>query len=474
MQEQRTNYLLFPEINHWWTSGSVRPEFIEKIERTLFPELVKALNERQILLIEGPRRVGKTSLIYQLIHFLIKNQTPAKHIFYLTLDDPLLEKASLFEDIIEYTEKYLLGKPLSELRSPIYLFLDEITKFPDWELYLKRYYDLKYPLKFITSSSSAAFLQKKVKESLVGRVMTFPVTPFTFGEVLKLHSSPPEIIDVYADLRGIWLSTFASGDWNRLYKKLTEMNKEINLHQKKISTSLHNYLLQGGFPEYLQMKDERSRRQYFWENIAERVIFYDIPEIFKVNDLTLLQKLLLNAIENSGRQLNFHDLANSFQAPRQKISNYLHYLKASHLVYLLEKYAKTATSRMRAYKKIYTEDPGLFVNIQRLDVEKIESHGLWGILAELAVFLHLKNYSERSRLYYYRERNKEVDFVLESPQQLLPIEVKYRREINRKKGLSGVLTFRTQFKTKHALVVSRNLLHLDDNILFVPLYLFLS
>lgn len=477
MQNTRKNYRLFTEINHWWATGQVRSEFIEKVERTIFPELVKALAERQIILIEGARRVGKTSLLYQLIQFLLKHNTPAKHVFYLSLDDPLIERDSLFDDIIDFTEQYLFGQTISEVHTPIYLFLDEITKFPNWELYLKRYYDLKYPFKFITSSSSAAFLHKRVKESLVGRVITFQITPFTFSEVLKINAAPQEILESYSHLREIWKKTLTSQSLIPLYKNLFEIEKSFILHQREIVTKLQNYLYHGGFPEYLQIKDVHIRNRYFWENVAERVVYHDIPEIFKVEDRTLLQKLLLSGIEYSGQQLNFNDLANSFQAPRQKISNYFSYLQASNLLYLLEKYARTASSRMRAYKKVYSADPGLFVNLQRLSIEQIESRGLIGILAELSVFLHLKNYTETSRIYYHRERDKEVDFVIESPNQLLPIEVKYRKDINtrnRKKELPGFLDFQKRFQTKNALVISRNQLELQDNILYVPLHLFLS
>ena len=131
---------------------------------------------------------------------------------------------------------------------------------------------------------------------------------------------------------------------------------------------------------------------------------------------------------------------------------------------------------MCAFKKVYTADPGLFVNIQRLDVTKIETYGLWGILAELSVFLHLKNYTN-GRIYYYRERDKEVDFVIDSTPLLIPIEVKYLTETIfkwGKRGIPGIFYFMDRFQTKRTLVISRDHLQLDDQIMFVPLRLFLS
>ena len=477
MQNSNKNYRVFAEVNHWWAVGSLRPEFLEKIERTVFPNLLQTIHERQIVLLEGPRRVGKTSLIYQLIHHLLTHHVPAKRLFYLSVDDPLLERATLFEDIISFIEQYLIGKALSETNEPFFLFLDEITKFKDWELYLKRYYDLKYPFKIIASSSSAAFLQKKTRESLVGRVMTLAVTPLTFSEVMRMHVTPPEVVRCYSRLNQIWKESLFSESWAGAYQDLVETEKSLLFHRKEIEARLHAYLLHGGFPEYLQIKDERNRHKYFWENVADRVIFYDLPQLFNVGDRTLLRNLLLNCVENSGRMLNINDLANSYKAPRQTISNYLQYLQASQLTFLLEKYAKTAASRMRAYKKVCVADPGLFVSRQRLSLEKIELQGAWGILAELVVFLHLEHYAETSQVYYHRERDKEVDFVLEPPSPPLPIEVKYRRRTGQKLGakeLPGLADFHKRFQSRRALVISRDLLELRGDTLFVPLHLFVS
>jgi predicted AAA+ superfamily ATPase len=146
------------------------------------------------------------------------------------------------------------------------------------------------------------------------------------------------------------------------------------------------YLLNGGFPEFLQLKGERAIKQYFPETIIERVVFHDIPETFNAADRGLLQNLFLYSIFHSGRVININEIAGSFRATRQTVSDYLHYLQASMLVRLLEKYAKTEASRLRAFRKLYTVDTGLYVYLQSLSPAQIEARGILGLLAEIASF----------------------------------------------------------------------------------------
>lgn len=463
-------FAVLQEINHWWQSGRVRDNLLEKVERDIFAEVADALDERQILLLEGPRRIGKTSLMYQLINRILSMKVDPRRIIYLSLDDPLIEKENLFGNLINLIENALLGEPLLKSKEAIYLFLDEVTRLEGWELYLKRYYDQKYPLKFIVSSSSVAFLRKKVKESLVGRIITFPLSSFSFFEVLKLQGGNEDLREIYTGKKNIWQRFIKGGSLQSVHKQLRKFEREVSFFKKDVDLKVKRYLLEGGFPEYLQLRNPRAKEHYFWENVVERTIFYDIPEIFRVEDRTLLQKLLIHSIFHSGSIINIVDLANSYDSPRQTISTYLNYLQASLLLQLLEKYARTAASRLRAFKKVYPMDTGLVVNLRRLDLQKLELQGLWGQLAEIAVFDSLRHNFPTSRFYYFRQRDKEVDFVLDLPERLLPVEVKYRGNVLDIRGLEH---FREKFKVKEGIVVTKDDLGFKNNILYIPLRLIL-
>jgi len=458
------------ETNHWWTKNALRSELLEKVERRIIPQVFNAMPERQALLFQGPRRVGKSALMFQLINRLIQDGIDPKLIVYASADDPFLEKETLFSDIIDTLEDLLLGKPILESSDTIYLFLDEIARIENWELFIKRYFDQKFPIKFILASSSAAFLRKRVQESLAGRIIEFNVTPFSFSEYADLMDK--DFIRGQRELlEPVWQNFFQTLNVDELESELAEIDRKQQLHQKEFALTLRNYLRDGGFPEFLQLQDELSRERYFWDNVAERTLYYDIPEIFRINDRELLQKLFIYCVCNSGSIVNQVDLANSFSVPRQTISNYLSYLGAGLLIHPLLKYAKTAASRLRAFKKIYAADQGLVVHLQRFSPQQLDEKGFWGQLCEIAVFSQLEHYCPRARIYYYRDRQREVDFVIDIHGRLIPIEVKYQESPSVSKGL---FYFKRQFQTDFEIVITKNHFERRESILFVPLRIFLS
>ncbi len=463
---------ILSEINEWWLTGRVKDSFLEPVARKAMPEILKVMDERQIILLEGPRRVGKTSIMFQMIQNLIENDIAPSRIVYVSLDDPLIDKEKFFQKLTDLIETYLIRTQLRSLRERIYLFLDEVTHLTGWELYLKRYYDQKYPFKFVISSSAASFLVKKGSESLVGRLFRFNITPFSFLEFLQLRSARNEVITRQNETSTLWKGFLDSLDIKALSTGLQKLSKNMALHRKDIESHLHQFLLNGGFPEFLQLKGEKALRQYFPENIIERVIYHDIPETFRAADRGLLQNLLLYSIFHSGSIININEIAASYNATRQTVSDYLYYLQASMLIRLLEKYAKTEASRLRAFRKLYTVDTGLYIHLQRLTPAQIEMKGIYGMLAEIAVFSQLNSYAGSSgKLFYFRERGIEVDFVIETPKGTVPVEVKYRMEM---KDLKGVRYFTERFKSKAAVVITKDRFNFEDKILFVPLRLFLS
>ena len=460
------------EINEWWVTGRVRGSSLEPVPRKITPEIEQVMEESQIILLEGPRRVGKTSILFHLIQGLLDRGVPSKSIIYASLDDPLISKGNFFEELIDLIETHLTGSKLQSQRARIYLFLDEVTHIKEWELYLKRYYDQKYPFKFIVSSSAASFLVKKGRESLVGRLFRFHVTPFSFSEFLRLKSVPEEMRKYTEEVEHFWELFFATGDGKTLFHGIQKVSRKTELRQKEIGIHLHQFLLSGGFPEFLQLKGERAIRQYFPENIVERVVYHDIPEAFHVADRGLLQDLLLYSIFHSGSIININEIAASYGATRQTVSDYLYYLQASMLIRILEKYAKTEASRLRAFRKIYTVDTGLYIHLQRLSPVQIDQRGLAGQLAEIVTFSQLTTYLRASgKLFYFRERDLEVDFITETPGGIIPVEVKFR---GTPKNINGIRYGMERFKAKGAVVVTKDLLKFEDNILFVPLRLFLS
>ncbi len=172
--------------NPWWTTGNVPPSLAPAFKRRDFHHLREGLEQKEITGILGARRVGKTTLMYQLIQDLLKT-VEAPRIMFLKVDDYFYLKVDE-ESIKKIFELYtinILKTPLENLQAPIYIFLDEIQSLPNWGLFLKRWYDLSYKIKFTVSGSSSSTIRQGAIETLAGRIHTQIVCPMKYLEVVR-------------------------------------------------------------------------------------------------------------------------------------------------------------------------------------------------------------------------------------------------------------------------------------------------
>ncbi|MFA5072026.1 MAG: AAA family ATPase, partial [Candidatus Pacearchaeota archaeon] len=157
--------------NPWWRDSKFL--FDEKgwIHRDLYFELEKNMEQPLALSILGLRRVGKSTILKQLINKLFAKGEDSKRVFYYLFDD--LEQINTSENLDALLNMYfeqILQEPLHALSSPVYIFFDEIQYVPDWQTILKRYYDLsEKKIKFIISGSQSVLLEGKNKETMAGR-----------------------------------------------------------------------------------------------------------------------------------------------------------------------------------------------------------------------------------------------------------------------------------------------------------------
>ena len=166
------------EFNEWWFTEKVPEELLETYKRNLFYELKKNLEKRQIISVVGLRRTGKTTIMYQLIDFLLAKMKPV-NILYFSFDEEV-------KDLRDVLNTYREIHNLNFREGKFYVFLDEIQKLDDWQSQVKKYYDLYPRIKFIISGSEGLFLRKGAKETLAGRIYEFTLPTLSFVEFLNM------------------------------------------------------------------------------------------------------------------------------------------------------------------------------------------------------------------------------------------------------------------------------------------------
>ncbi|MHA1265317.1 MAG: ATP-binding protein [Candidatus Helarchaeota archaeon] len=408
------------KYNPWWKTGKVKEGWLKKFKRTLYSTILKYLKDRQILLIEGLRRVGKTTLIFQVIDQLLSESIPPKRILYFSFDEFAFE----LNDVLTTYQQFILHKVFDDIEDRIYIFLDEIQKYKEWETKIKIFYDLYPNLKFIVTGSAALKLRKRSKESLAGRIFEFTLPPFDFPEFLKF--------------RGF---------------DLDKIKANPKLWKRTLLPLFYYYLKCGAFPEIANEENEEKARNYIRNAIIERIIYKDLPEEMGIKDIELLKSLIYLIGRNPGMILNYREIAKNFGRDQRTISNYIEYLTYSRLLKLIFNYRGSPLATMRKMKKIYFTTPNLIFAFN----ENLTK--LWPKLLENFVVV------ECDAQFFFRE-NYEVDVILVK-HDLLPVEVK---SIPGK--LKSLRKFMRKFNRDRALVIDFEEEGTENGIEVIPAWLF--
>jgi predicted AAA+ superfamily ATPase len=170
------------ELNHWWTEKAVKKEFTPPTYRDLYASIKNDLHRRQIQILTGLRRVGKSTIFYQLIDHLIKGEITPLQIVYCNFDEPELQDKRIDELLKEYTRL----TDVDYKKERVYLFLDEAQKAKNWVSDVKLIYDNLRNIKILVSGSASLNILSEAKRSLAGRAVYYELKPLSFREFLRL------------------------------------------------------------------------------------------------------------------------------------------------------------------------------------------------------------------------------------------------------------------------------------------------
>lgn len=428
------------DFNPWWEGKEI---IVPEYKRHIFGDVWKYVRTKQIIAVVGLRRVGKTVLLKQVLKEL-KN-VEKENIFYFLFDDLISQNPEILDDVLDYYLKTIAkdGKK--------YIFLDEIQKVPFWQDILKRYYDTKEDIKFMVSGSSSLEI-KKSKESLAGRIYDFYLPALTFREFLELNGISIEKARLdFMELKKIY---------------------DANVHKKaKLEEMFREYVYRGAFPEIAREKDEDIIRNYIRNSVLEKVLFEDIPAVYDIKRKDVLFSIMEYCSRETSNLLDITNLAGILDANYQTVKSYIFYLRNSFMLDLIYNYSKSTAKQLRKNKKVHVVHPSVTVTIMRYSKDTINSEELMGRFAETVVFQHAKLLSERVS-FFRTPQKEEVDLILEN-NVLLPVEVKYRKNVS---DLPGLTKFMEKHKSR-GIVVTKDILSEKEisgkKILFVPTWLFL-
>jgi len=358
------------------------------ISKTLWGNIIKDFQERQYpdivqrdihypldipldraVVFSGPRRSGKTYLMYMGVKELLSRGEDKNSILYVNFEDSRLVGA-VSQDLNTLLE--VLFEIYPDRNEKTWVFLDEIQVIPDWERFVRTLIDMENVNVFVTGSSSR-LMSKEIATSMRGRSLTYNVFPFSFAEVLKAGK--------------------------------IKHNEYLSSAQKgKIIHKLEDYVKYGGYPETVRYREEWDR---ILSEIVDVTIFRDIVERYDVKNIKML-KLFLNAIFNS-KEFSIHKFYNFLKSQGIKVSKntlytYFGYFEDSFIVFPLKRFSYSYKNVESSISKIYLVDNGL------LSLQGIQDYGR---LIENVVFIELKRKSKGDLFYFKSPSGRKIDFIIQ-------------------------------------------------------------
>lgn len=448
----------FHESGHdeWGRQRAKLPVF----HRPVFDSIREHLDGTgQILSVIGPRRVGKSTLLRQLVVRLIADGVPPSRIIYYSLDDAALYlRGASGGDVIEAIMEHVLK--VAQDGRPFYLLLDEVQTLDAWELYLKKYYDLKYPVRIVVSGSASSPIFKKSRESLLGRVNDFHVLPFSFREYLLHHTQADMQLQSYAS-RLQQCGAEVRGMFTRTPEHHELANVNIPTPEPELWTTiqkhLDNYMVDGGFPEVWEMDTQEEKIDYLFSNQVTKVITEDLVLAVEFRKPEQLKKFYISLLERPGREVNMSLLSSELGINVQQIDKYLPLLEMTDLIRHAEKFRPSPVRVHQGSRKFYPVDLALRNAVLRLGHEIHEDPTIIGTYAETLAFNALMKWPGVLGVDYYRDGKKEVDFVVHTRQSMYsPIEVKYRNQVSNKDART-LLQFSVKYNCHTPILVTKNI-----------------
>lgn len=363
-------------------------------KRTLWSKIKKEITTDEIVVITGPRQVGKTTTLKWLL-----GQIKSKNKYYFDLenlaDRELFEVKNYDSLINEFQNRGL------SLDKKLYIALDEIQLLPNLPSVVKYLFD-HYGIKFFLSGSSSYYIKNRFSESMAGRKVVYEMYPLTFKEFLDFQG-----VDYFLNEDDLWkIPSFS----DFVYQKLNAYYQE--------------YIEYGGLPRVVMTQDV-SRKKQLLEEIFSSYINIDVQSLADFKSTKDLRKVIKLLASRVGSRLNVSEIANIMGLSRITVDNYIEFLEQTYLIASIPVYSRSEDVRVKLQKKPYFIDTGIAnVNADLSSGSKFEN----------TVFNQLRSWGKLS---YFSNRDGEIDFIVDDGKQIGAFKVKetptYRDHIKLKK-----------------------------------------
>lgn len=411
---------------------------MEYYERNLLSKLKKWIDRPEIYAIKGPRQSGKTTLLRILEQWLIKRKkVNQENIVFINFEEKEnLEKFNANPK--EFIKSFILNK------KRYYFLLDEFHYVEDGGKKLKLLYDSLKNVKFVITGSSSLELAGTTAKYLVGRMFSFYLFPFSFDEFLLARST--RLSRIYRKKNEKVRKFILEGE---------EFDFKEDIFLDEFNLPFNEFIVYGAYPEVIKSDDPETKRTII-KNIYETYIGREVVDLLRVHDVFKFRKLVSGLSSRLGAMINYNELSSLCDSYYKEIIRLLDILEGTYVIRVIRPFRRKLATELRKNPKAYFVDLGLR-NYAINNFNPLEERVDRGELVENFVLNQIFDLvKDMGRINYWRTLGKaEVDFVLNLGEEIIPIEVKYRKF--KKPNVSRSLrSFISTYKPERSVVATKN------------------
>ncbi len=392
--------------------------------RTILNKLLDNINLKQIEIIQGVRRSGKSTIFKLIINQLIKNYNP-KEILYVNLDDPVFisysKDAGNLYKLLETSEKLTNCKPR-------FLFLDEIQNIDNWEKFVKSIYDNEVVEKIFITGSNSKLLNGEYASLLSGRYFSNMVYPFSYKEILEIYNIKTEL--------------------------------ELIENKPRAQRIVDEIMKYGTFPEVVEVKENQKRE--ILKSYYDTIILKDCLFNNQIRDIKTFKELSFYLLSNNACLHSYNSLSKIFEVHDKSIRDYLEIMENAYIINEIKQYSFSVKEQIKSKRKFYFIDPGF----SALSFSFSENRGR---NLEALVFAELK---KRNYEIYYYNKNFECDFIIKKNNIAKSlVQVCWElNDLNLKRELTAINNLSAKLKPEERVIITYDQENTIDNVKIIPFW----
>jgi len=387
-------------------------KYAELFHRDIATKLIKQIEYREIEVIQGIRRAGKSTIFKLIINHLIEEVEP-RSILYINFDDPYF--ADLWSDSKKLYKLFELSEKINGVK-PDYIFFDEIQNVTMWEKFIKAIYDNEVVKKIYVTGSNSSLLSSEYAISLSGRYLKTVVYPLSLREIYQI-----EKIDSY-------------------FKLLESTPKILNI--------IDSMMEFGSFAEVYKKGDREYKRELIL-NYYESIILKDCVANHGIREVKQFKELTQYLISNGASLYGYSTISKALGINENSIKNYIYALEDSYLYHELKQFSYSLKGQIRSKKKGYLIDNSFLGNIS------FRFAGNRGKLFENLVYSEL--HKRGGELFIFNDGSFECDFLVKKEHKFIAIQVCYELHSgNREREVKGLVEIEKKFKVSKKILLTYN------------------